>query len=157
MYKLFLVRFRYRHCCVRVIMRTSSYFKFLIWPSEQFKFETLPQSSSAEQHFFGVVRTPSKAPVSSSTQMRILLGPIRLYLDCNETFRFKDLGNFPSSNSNFYVRAPPLSTLCPVQKINLCLLSTHLSALTNNRTAVSLTGVSRRCTFCFSELLAANM
>jgi len=48
MYKLFLVRFRYRHCCVRVIMRTSSYFKFLIWPSEQFKFETLPQSSSAE-------------------------------------------------------------------------------------------------------------
>jgi len=41
MQKLFLVRYRYGRCCVGVIVWPSVALLVLIWPSEQFEFETL--------------------------------------------------------------------------------------------------------------------
>jgi len=44
MQKLFLVRFRYRHCCVSVIMWASDYFIIIIWPRRNLCLRHLAQS-----------------------------------------------------------------------------------------------------------------
>jgi len=47
MHKLFLVRVRYSHCCVSVIMRLSGYFTSPHLVSEQFEFETSDLESAS--------------------------------------------------------------------------------------------------------------